>query len=139
MASQADIDVLLTEAENLASETDAQLKESEPPQPAAPRTSPEPGLSTPASQLPPDLQRVLKIEVPLIVRLAAKRMPVSQIMNLNVGSIIEFEKNADEPLDLMTNNTCIGYGTAVKVGENFGVRVTSIIDAKGKLESLTRK
>ena len=136
MVSQADIDALLTEAEDLAAETDARLKEAKPSQPVAPASDSEPGLSRLTSQLPPNLQRVLKIQVPLIVRLASKPMPLSQITNWTLGSIIEFDRSADEPLDLMINNTCIGYATAVKVGENFGARVTSIIDAKGKLESL---
>jgi flagellar motor switch protein FliN/FliY len=139
VASQTDIDELLAEAEALVSETDAELTESAPPQAGPQPSTGEAPLATPVSHLPPDLRRTLKIQVPLIVRLAHKKMPTAQVVNLAPGSIIEFDKGADEPLDLMTNNTCIGYGSPVKVGENFGIRVTSILNAKGKLEALTRK
>ena len=139
MNSQADIEAILVEAESLASDTEAQLEASRPAPPAGSEHGPGPKPSRTASRLPPDLQRVLKIQVPVIVRLAHRQMPVSQIMKLAPGSIIEFDKNADEPLDLMTKNTCIGYGTAIKVGENFGVRVTTIIDAKGKLQALAQE
>jgi flagellar motor switch protein FliN/FliY len=138
VASQADIDALLAEAESLVNEADAEVEgggraAASMSADSAPATG---VLGTPASRLPADLQRALKIRVPLIVRLAGKRVPISQIVEWIPGSIIEFEKGADEPLDIMTNNTCIGFGTAVKVGENFGVRITSVIDARGKLEAM---
>ncbi len=75
----------------------------------------------------PEIQRILKLQVPVIVRLAEKVMKVSEILDMNPGMIIEFDKTVDEPLDLMINNKCIGQGQTVKVGENFGLRVTKII------------
>ncbi len=75
----------------------------------------------------PEIQRILRLEVPIIVRLAEKMMKVSEILDMNPGMIIEFDKTVDEPLDLMINNKCIGEGQTVKVGENFGLKVTKII------------
>jgi len=75
---------------------------------------------------PAELQRVLRIEVPVIVRLADRTMPIRDIVDLTPGSIIEFDKPADAPLDLMINNKCIGHGRAVKVGENFGLELIRI-------------
>jgi flagellar motor switch protein FliN/FliY len=138
VASQADIDALLAEAESLANEADADVQANGGA--SGPKDADShPGSASvgmPAHQLPADLQRALKIRVPVIVRLANRAIPISQITTWVPGSIIEFEKGADEPLDIMTNNTCIGYGTAVKVGENFGIRITSVIDARGKLEAM---
>ncbi len=74
----------------------------------------------------PELQRILKLQVPIIVRLAEKPMRVAEILDMNPGIIIEFDKTVDEPLDLMINNKCIGHGQTVKVGENFGLKVTKI-------------
>jgi len=73
-----------------------------------------------------DLKRILQLEVPIIVRLAERMMPLADILALTAGTVIEFEKDADEELELMINNKCIGKGVAVKVGENFGLRVTYI-------------
>jgi flagellar motor switch protein FliN/FliY len=47
-------------------------------------------------------------------------------MRLGVGAIIEFHKAADDELELLANNKIIGKGHAVKVGENFGIKLTSI-------------
>jgi flagellar motor switch protein FliN/FliY len=77
-----------------------------------------------------ELERILKLEVPIIVRLAERRLNVHEVMRLGVGAIIEFSKSNDEALELMVNNKVVGQGEAVKVGENFGLRITQIGDVK---------
>ncbi len=66
------------------------------------------------------------LEVPIIVRLGEREMHVREVLKLVPGSIIELPKNADEELDLMVNNRQIGSGTAVKIGENFGIRISYV-------------
>ena len=73
-----------------------------------------------------DLARILHLEVPLIVQIAERRMPLSEVTALTHGSIIELPKQIDEELDVLVNNSQIGSGRAVKVGENFGVRMTNV-------------
>ena len=68
-----------------------------------------------------DISRILRLEVPLIVQIAERRMPLSEVTALTHGSIIELPKQISEDLDVLVNNTLIGSGRAVKVGENFGV------------------
>jgi flagellar motor switch protein FliN/FliY len=51
-------------------------------------------------------------------------------MRLGAGAIIEFLKSSEEPLQLLVNNKAIGLGEAVKVGENFGLRITQIGDVR---------
>ncbi|MEE9294721.1 MAG: FliM/FliN family flagellar motor C-terminal domain-containing protein [Phycisphaerae bacterium] len=89
----------------------------------------------PAHVLPPDLRltatpsqrnRIDPVQVSVIVRLAERDMSVDQILGLSVGTIIEFEKPADEELDLVVSNVTIGAGNAVKCGENFGLRVIKV-------------
>jgi len=82
------------------------------------------------------LARLLKIELPVIVHLAENRMPLSEIMRLSTGAIIEFEKGFDSELDLRVNNMCIGQGEAVKVGENFGLRITRIGSVRDRIQAL---
>lgn len=89
------------------------------------------------SATPPEgLSRILQISVPLMVVLAQRKMPVREILNICIGSIIEFDKPADEELELLVNNRSIAFGHAVKVGENFGLRVMRIHDVRQRIDAL---
>lgn len=76
--------------------------------------------------LPPYARSLLRIEVPVMVNLATKRQSVGRILELGIGAIIQFDKSCDELLDLYVGNQRIAQGEAVKVGEKFGIRITSI-------------
>ena len=77
--------------------------------------------------LPIYTRSLLKIRVPLSVTLAAKKQPVGQILEIGPGSILQFEKSCEDMLDLNVSNLPIAQGEAVKVGDKFGLRVTSLI------------
>jgi flagellar motor switch protein FliN len=95
------------------------------------------GPSLPAaSPKSAELSRILRLEVPIIVKLAERKRNVNEVMRLGAGAIIEFFKNSEEPLQLMVNNKVIGFGEAVKVGENFGLRITQIGDVRQIVNSL---
>jgi flagellar motor switch protein FliN/FliY len=83
-----------------------------------------------------NLAQILRLEVPFVVRLAERRMKLSEVLALVPGSIIELPKHADAELDLMVNNRAIGQGLAMKVGENFGVQITYIGDLKARVVAL---
>jgi len=85
------------------------------------------------------LDRILRLEVPVIVKLAERKLLLSEVMRLGVGAIIEFVKSSNEPLELLINNKTIGVGETVKVGENFGLRITRIGDMKQLVQSLGSK
>lgn len=137
MTEQSEIDALLGEAESLCAEAGIGLESkaaATPPPPRVTRTSADaPGIQ---SKLPPTVHRVLRIRVPIIVRLAHRKMSTAQVLGLAPGKIIEFDQDAEEPLDLLMNNQRIGCGVAVKVGDNFGLRITSILGAQGKLRAI---
>jgi len=142
--SQADIDALLAEAESLAAAaldggSNAATAVLESPQESSPEpatASRSPHSPRPAEPRKNEIERILKIEVPVIVRLAQCEMPMSRILGLTPGAIVEFDKPSDAELDLMINNKCIGQGQAVKVGENFGLRITRIGNIKEKIRAL---
>jgi len=156
--NQNDLDALLAEVNALADEAVADIVGQEPaapaeetakrrevgkaPQPPSGKSSTQP---TPASEThptpatPPALGRILKLQVPVIVRLAENRMPLSEILSLSTGAIIEFNKPFDSELDLMVNNRTIGQGRAVKVGENFGLRITRIGSIQDRIQALGRQ
>ncbi len=136
MSGQADIDALLAEAETLAvmASPDEASVAAAPAGPAPPPTS-RPSAPPPAPRAD-NLERILHIDVPVIVKLAECHMPLQRIIALSPGAILEFNKPADDPLELMINNKCVGLGLAVKVGENFGLRITEIGTLRQKIEAM---
>lgn len=82
------------------------------------------------------LSAILKLEVPLIVQIGTRDMPVQEVLSLAPGAILELPKLADEELEILVNNKPIGLGMAVKVGENFGVRVTYVGDLRHRIEAM---
>ena len=93
----------------------------------------EPRRDTARSQ---ELGRILRLQVPVIVKLAERKLSVSEVMRLGIGAIIEFSKSNDEPLELLINNKSIAVGETVKVGENFGLRILHVGDVKQIIRSL---
>ncbi len=83
-----------------------------------------------------DVDTILKLEVPLLVMVGECRMPVEDVLSLGPGAILELERPADSDLILMVNNKTIGAGQAVKVGENFGVKITKIDSAVERINAL---
>lgn len=76
--------------------------------------------------LPGYTRSLLKIRVPLTVTLASKKQPVSRILQLGPGSIIQFDKSCEEMLDVELNGQCIAQGEPVKVGDKFGIRLSAV-------------
>jgi flagellar motor switch protein FliN len=104
----------------------------------APRSPQPPPTPAPAAANPSggEVGRILQLQVPVIVRLAERRILLSEVMRLGTGAIIEFSKRHDEPLELLVNNKPIAVGETVKVGENFGLRISQIGDVKQIIQAL---
>lgn len=83
-----------------------------------------------------DLAAILKLEVPVIVQICRHRMRVSEVLGLVPGAIIELPKQADEPLEVLVANQQIGVGRAVKVGENFGIRISDVGNVRARIDAL---
>lgn len=83
-----------------------------------------------------DLTTILKLSVPMIVQIGKRTSSLETILALGPGAIIELNKPADAQLDLLVNNKPIGSGHAVKVGENFGIRIESIGSPQQRVEAL---
>ena len=73
-----------------------------------------------------DISTILGLKVPVIVQIGRRRLSMDDVLALGPGAILELDKKADGDLDLLVNNKIIGEGAAVKVGENFGVRISSM-------------
>ena len=85
--------------------------------------------------MPTDLQDILKLEVPLIVQIAEHELNVEEVRNLVPGSILELPKSTADDLEILVNDQNIAQGKAVKVGENFGVRITYVGNLKERIEA----
>ncbi len=83
-----------------------------------------------------DVKTILSLEVPVVVVLAERTMTVGDVLGLRPGTILEVDKTAEEDLSLRVNNRDVGSGTAVKVGENFGLRIESIGSQESRVEAL---
>jgi flagellar motor switch/type III secretory pathway protein FliN len=87
---------------------------------------PKPKAAT-VETLPSYSRSLLRIKVPVIVTLAQKRQPLSRVIELGPGSIIQFDKSCEEMLELDVGGRPVATGEAVKVGDKFGLRITSVV------------
>lgn len=83
-----------------------------------------------------NLQLILDIPLRLAVELGRTKMQVSELLNLGQGSVIELNKLAGEPMEVLVNDKLIARGEAVVVNEKFGVRLTDIISPAERVEQL---
>jgi flagellar motor switch protein FliN/FliY len=87
--------------------------------------------------LPPNLELLLDVQMALTVELGRTKKYVKEILSLGEGSIIELDKLAGEPVDLLVNGKLIARGEVVVIDENFGVRVTDIVGPAERVARMT--
>ena len=95
------------------------------------------GQTASLAQLPGYSRSLLKIELPVSVTLAQKKMPLQNVLELVSGTIIQFDKQYDEPLTLEVAGHQIAEGEAVKVGDKFGIRLTAIVSKRQRIRSVS--
>lgn len=83
-----------------------------------------------------NLSLLLDVPLQVTVELGRTKRSVQEILQLSSGSIIELDKLAGEPVDILVNNKLIAKGEVVVIDENFGVRVTDIISQSDRLKKL---
>jgi len=83
-----------------------------------------------------DIERILEIPLEVSVELGRKRIRISELLSLSVGSVLELGTAAGAPLSIYANNTLIARGEAVVVGERYGIRVTDIVSPKERVRRL---
>ena len=74
--------------------------------------------------------------VTLSVEVGRTRLKIRDLLRLKQGSVIELERNAGEPLDLLVNNTVVAQGEVVLVNDRYGVRLTRILPSEDRVEKL---
>lgn len=86
--------------------------------------SQEDGISW--DHLPEFTRSLLKVPVTVNVTIAATKRPISQLLDIGPGSILQFDKHFEMPLVLEANGEPIADGIAVRAGENFGLQITDM-------------
>ena len=87
---------------------------------------------------PPSRRLDLLLDVPLelSVELGRTRMSIQELLSLGPGSVIELDKVAGEPLDILVNDRLVARGEAVVVNDKFGIRITDIVSPTERIARL---
>lgn len=83
-----------------------------------------------------NLDLLLDVEIPISVEVGRAQMSLDEVLKLVPGSVIALDKKAEEPVDLRVNGKLVARGEVVLVDDVYGLRVTQIVDAAGRLDSL---
>lgn len=83
-----------------------------------------------------NLDLLLDVEIPISVEVGRAQMSLEEVLRLVPGSVIALDKKSEEPVDLRVNGKLVARGEVVLVDDSYGLRITQIVDAAGRLESL---
>jgi flagellar motor switch protein FliN/FliY len=84
----------------------------------------------------PNLDTILDIPVTISMEIGRTRINIRNLLQLNQGSVVELDRLAGEPLDVLVNGTLIAHGEVVVVNEKFGIRLTDVISAAERVQKL---
>lgn len=84
----------------------------------------------------PDLDVILDIPVTISMEVGNTQIAIRNLLQLNQGSVIELDRLAGEPLDVLVNGTLIAHGEVVMVNEKFGIRLTDVISPTERIKKL---
>lgn len=84
----------------------------------------------------PELEVILDIPVSISMEVGRTSITIRNLLQLNQGSVIELDRLAGEPLDVLVNGTLIAHGEVVVVNEKFGIRMTDVISPAERIKKL---
>lgn len=82
------------------------------------------------------LDVILDIPVTLSMEVGRTHIPIRNLLQLNQGSVVELDRLAGEPLDVLVNGTLIAHGEVVVVNEKFGIRLTDVMSPHERIKKL---
>ncbi|PPK51992.1 flagellar motor switch protein FliN [Marinobacter persicus] len=86
----------------------------------------------------PDMDVIMDIPVTISMEVGNTQIPIRNLLQLNQGSVIELDRLAGEPLDVLVNGTLIAHGEVVMVNEKFGIRLTDVISPGERIRRLQK-
>ena len=83
-----------------------------------------------------NLDAIVDIPVTLSVEIGQTQLSIRNLLQLNQGSVVELDRLAGEPLDVLVNGTLVAHGEVVVVNDKFGIRLTDVLSAKERVKKL---
>ena len=83
-----------------------------------------------------NIENILDIPLTLSMEVGKTRISIRNLLQLNQGSVVELDRLAGEPLDVLVNGTLIAHGEVVVVNEKFGIRMTDVISPSERIKKL---
>ncbi|HEY9508665.1 MAG TPA: flagellar motor switch protein FliN [Verrucomicrobiae bacterium] len=79
------------------------------------------------AEIPSNLNLVLDVPVSLTIELGSCQLPMKEVLQLNIGSVVQLDKPADAPVELSVNGKLIARGEVVVIEDRFGVKITEVL------------
>jgi flagellar motor switch protein FliN/FliY len=83
-----------------------------------------------------NIDMLLDVELDVYIELGRTNLSIKRILELSPGSVVELDRMAGEPVDLLVNEKVVAKGEVVVVDENFGIRIVSLVSAEDRIKSL---
>jgi len=90
----------------------------------------------PAGAANMDLDMVLDIPVTISMEIGRTKINIRNLLQLSQGSVVELDRLAGEPMDVLVNETLIAHGEVVVVNDKFGIRLTDVISTEERIKKL---
>ncbi len=93
----------------------------------------EPGQ---VDEVKPNLDVVLDIPVTITMEVGRTEISIRNLLQLNQGSVVELDRLAGEPLDVMINGTIVAHGEVVVVNDKYGIRMTDVVSPADRIKRI---
>ena len=87
-------------------------------------------------EAPKNIERILDVEVPVVVRFGQVEMSLGEAAELSIGSVVELNRSPDEPVELLVNGRVFATGEVVVVDGNYALRIEQILSPADRIRSL---
>ena len=82
------------------------------------------------------IDAILDVPVTIAMEIGRSRINIRNLLQLNQGSVVELDRLAGEPMDVLVNGTLVAHGEVVVVNEKFGIRLTDVISPAERVKKL---
>ena len=81
----------------------------------------------PASELPANIDLFLDVPVGVTVQLGSSQLSMREVLQLAPGSVVQLDRLADAPLDILVNDKLVAHGEVVVIDNRFGIKITALV------------
>ena len=102
----------------------------------APGAAREDAAAGPTAAHSKTLELLMEVDLPISISFGKIQLPMREVLKLTTGSIVELDRDASEPVDVLVNRSLIARGEVVVVDGNYGVRIQQIVSRQDRLRSI---